>query len=481
MDIASPPAPSRRFPPAPAFGPFKRAVAAGLGLTLALAPIPSFAQTRTQTLSILRDAEIESLLADYARPLTNAAGVRPVKFVLVNDRTFNAFVADARNIFVNAGAVMEARTPNEIIGVIAHEVGHIQGGHIARLQQEVDNARLLSVAGMLIGAAGVAGAARGGSNIGNAGQGAAGVLSGSQELVRRTLLAYQRSEEQAADRAALTLLAKTGQSPRGMIDTFKRFAEQGVFISSRVDPYILSHPLPAERVANLDAAGRQSPHFDRRDPPALQTRHDLARAKFVGFLESSETVYRRYPPHDGSLAARYARAISTYRQGRGLDAVRQIDALIQAQPKNPWFHELKGQVLLESGRGPEAVAALRRAVALAPGEGLLRLMLGQALAATGDPKLAREAVRELSNAMQREPEAIEGYRHLASAYGRIGDIGMAELSGAQYYFAQQRWRDARTLAVRAKAKLPEGSPGWLKADDIDNHRPKRGTDRGEKD
>ncbi|MDJ1156705.1 M48 family metalloprotease [Chelatococcus sp. SYSU_G07232] len=436
---------------------------------MALSPLPAGAQQRT----IIRDTEIEQLMRDYVAPILKAAGIRSgsVKVVLIGDRSFNAFVADGRRIFINTGALIDSKTPNEVIGVLAHESGHIAGGHLARLREQIANAQILSVVGMLFGAAALAGSAAAGSRVGNAGYGGAGVLAGSQELVKRNLLAYARGEEQAADQAALRYLNATGQSPKGMLDTFRRFADEAIFRTASIDPYLQSHPMPQERIANLEALAKQSPNYSRKDPPTLQARHDLMRAKLVGFTERPETVLRRYPPSDGSLAARYARAISTYRSGRLMDAVAQIDGLIKEQPGNPYFWELKGQALLEGGRAREAVEPLRKAVSMAPSSALIRGMLGHALVATDNPAVMDEAIRELQNATQREPDSAENFRHLATAYARKGNIAMAELASAQYYFAQGEWSAAATQASRAQAKLPKGSPGWLKADDILTYQP----------
>lgn len=445
----------------------RNALAVLLAGAVALSPLPGAAQTRT----IIRDTEIEQLMRDYVAPILKAAGIRSgsVNVVLIGDRSFNAFVADGRRIFINTGALIDSRTPNEVIGVLAHEAGHIAGGHLARLREQIKNAQILSVVGMLFGAAALAGAA--GGRAGNAGAGAAGVMVGSQELVKRNLLAYARGEEQAADQAALRFLSATGQSPKGMLTTFKRFADESLFKLSSIDPYLQSHPMPQERIANLEALAQKSPHYGKADAPDLQARHDLVRAKLVGFTERADTVMRRYPMSDGSLAARYARAISTYRTGRLMDAVGQIDGLIRLQPNNPYFWELKGQALLEGGRAREAVEPLRKAVSLAPSSALIRGMLGHALVASDNPALVDEAIRELQNATQREPETSESFLHLSRAHARKGNIAMAELSAAQYYFAQGKWDEAATQASRAQTKLAKGSPAWLKADDILNYRP----------
>jgi predicted Zn-dependent protease len=450
-----------------------RRLAAGL-LSILLAAGPAAAQSQqARGTRIVRDAETEQLLRDYATPIFRAAGINAgaTKIILVNDRSFNAFVANGQKIFINVGALMDAETPNQVIGVLAHETGHIAGGHLARLREQVSNAQVLSVIGMLAGVGAVVGAANSGNDVGNPGMGAMGVLSGGQELVRRNLLSYQRSEEQAADLAAVRYLTATGQSPRGMIETFSRFADNGMFRSNSVDPYLLSHPLPMERISQLDRLAKQSPHFANKDSASLQARHDLMRAKLFGFVERSDTVVRRYPPHNTSAPARYARAVLAYKSGRLSEAVSAIDGLIAEQPGNAYFHELKGQALLESGRAREAVGPLRRAVSLAPGAVPIRAMLGHALVATGDNGSLDEAIRELTNATAREPDSPDGFRHLATAYGRKGNIGMAELASAQAYFSVGDLVNAQTQASRAMTKLKPGSAGYLKAEDILNYRP----------
>ena len=431
------------------------------------------ARAQSPKLSIVRDAETEELLRDYSGPIFRAAGInaKATKIILVNDRSFNAFVANGQKIFMNVGALMDAETPNEVIGVMAHETGHIAGGHLARLREQMANAQVLSVAGMLLGAGAAVGAATSGGRVGNAGTGAGGVFGGSQELVRRNLLSYQRSEEQAADQSAIRYLRASGQSPNGMLITFRRFADSGLFRTRSVDPYLVSHPLPDERVAQLETLAKQSPHFGTKDPPALQQRHDLMRAKLFGFVERPETVLRRYAPHDASVPARYARAVVAYKAGRSSEALSLVDGLIQGQPNYAYFHELKGQALLESGRAREAIAPLRRAVSLVPNAVPIRAMLGHALVASGDDRLLDEAIRELSNASQREPDGSEAYRHLATAYGRRGNIGQAELASAQAFMNAGDLKMAQTQASRAMGKLAPGSPGYLKAEDIFNYRP----------
>ncbi|MGC1694202.1 MAG: M48 family metalloprotease, partial [Pseudolabrys sp.] len=433
------------------------------------APEPARAQdAATRGAPLIRDTEIEQLMRDYSAPILKAAGLskQNVKIVILNDRTFNAFVMDGRHIFINAGALFDAKTPNEIIGVFAHETGHLAGGHLMRLREQLANAQTASIIALLAGV----GAAVAGARSGNGGAGV-GAIMAPQSVIQRSLLAYVRTQEDQADHAGVKFLNATGQSGRGMLDLFKRLGNEALFNTRYIDPYLQSHPLPPERVAALEVLVKASPYFDRKDSPELQLRHDLMRAKLSGFLDRPDTVARRYPLGDHSLPARYARAISTYRHGDLRDALPQIDGLIQTEPNNPYFHELKGQALLEGGRPADAVAPLRRAVTLAHGAPLIDIMLGQALIATNNTKNAEEAVPLLRAALSREPEAPDAYAQLAMAYGRKGDLANADLAAAQAAFNRGDVKTARQLASRAKTRLPVGSPAWVQADDIVNVKP----------
>jgi predicted Zn-dependent protease len=430
-----------------------------------LGPTPALAQV-PQGMPVIRDTEIENLLRDYARPILKAAGLakQNVKVVVLNDRAFNAFVMDGRHIFINAGALFDAKTPNEIIGVFAHETGHLAGGHLMKLREQLATAQTASVIALLAGIGAAVAGARSGSG-GNVG--AAAILA-PQSAIQRSLLAYVRTQEDQADHAGVKFLNATHQSPKGMLDLFTRLSNQSLFNSRYIDPYLQTHPMPAERVAALDQIAKTSPYFNVKDSPELQTRHDLMRAKLSGFLERADTVARRYPLGDHSLPARYARAISTYRHGDLRQAIGQIDSLIQTQPNNPYFYELKGQALLEGGRPAEAVQPLRHAVRLSHDAPLIEILLAQALIATNNKQVAEEAVSLLNSALTREPDAPEAYAQLAMAYGRKGDLAHADLASAQAAFARGDVATARQLASRAKTRLPIGSPAWVRADDIVN-------------
>ena len=426
----------------------------------------------TRGLPLIRDTEIEALMRDYARPILKTAGLaqQNVRVIILADRTFNAFVMDGRHIFVNAGTLFDAKTPNEVIGVFAHETGHLAGGHLLKLREQLANAQTASIIAMLAGVGAMVAGARsgGGSGMSNAG---AAVMTAPQSAIMRSLLAYVRTQEDQADHAGVKFLNETHQSPKGMVDLFKRLTNEMLFNTRYIDPYMQSHPMPADRVAALETLARASPYWDVKDPPELQLRHDMMRAKLAGFLESPDTVARRYPLGDHSLPARYAHAISTYRHADLRQAVTQIDGLIQSQPNNPYFHELKGQALLEGGRPADSVAPLRHAVQLSQGAPLIQIMLAQALIATNDKSVATEAVELLRSAVMREPDTPEAFSQLAMAYGRKGDLAQADLASAQAAFTRGDIITARQLATRAKTRLPIGSPAWVRADDIVNVKP----------
>ena len=446
--------------------PASCAVAVAAAAVVALASFPVRAQTGANAgIPMIRDAEIEQLLRDYTRPIFKAAGLdtQNVQVVIINDNEFNAFVMDAHRIFINTGALMQATTPNELIGVFSHECGHIIGGHLSKMRQELANVQTGMIVAMLLGVgAMVAGAHSSNIDMGNVG---AALFNAPQSLGMHTLLAYQRAQEEYADRVAVRLLTATGQSAKGMYDVFKHFRDEIMFSSSYIDPYAQNHPMPAERMAELENLVK-TPYWDKKDPPELQFRHDMMRAKLYGFTERPDTVLRRYPASDTSLPARYARAISAYRFGDPHSAIAQIDSLIQSMPNDPYFYELKGQALLEGGHPAEAIPPLRRAVQLAPTPALIQILLGQALVAENDVKLADEAIPILRTALLKEPEEADAYTTLAMAYGRKNDLADADLASAQAAFARGDNKTARELAERAKQRFPIGSPGWVRADDI---------------
>jgi predicted Zn-dependent protease len=427
---------------------------------------PAHAQG-ANNLPLVRDAEIETLLRDYTAPLFKAAGLGrgAVDIYIVNDPNFNAFVTGSR-MFVNTGALQTAETPNEIIGVLAHETGHITGGHMARLRDRVDRAGILMALSLLAGVGAIALGGEAGSAAGSA------LAMGGQSAILRDLLAYRRSEEIAADNSAVALLTRTGQSARGMLTTFERFNQNLLFSGSRVDPYLRSHPMPRERIALLEDMARKSKFFDVKDPPALQLRHDMARAKIAAYNNDARDLRGMFRSGPTSPAARYGLAIFYYLRGSTDEAVPIIDRLIAEQPNNPYLHEMKGEILLRGRRANEAATSFRKAISLeGNNSGLLRVELGHALLETRNPKLIGEAIREIKAGLSRDPTSPRGYGLLARAYGAIGENDLARAAAAEEAYFALRIKDAKQLAHLAQPKLKHGSPEWLRMQDIIDYKP----------
>jgi len=433
--------------------------------------VPSYSQGNVP---IVRDAEIEALVRDYARPIFKAAGISKsgVDIILVNNSSFNAFVA-GRRMFINTGALLQAETPNEIIGVIAHEAGHIADGHQDRLREQIARAQTMTVIASLLGVgAMVAGAATDAGGLASAG---AGLMAGGGEAARRGLMGYQRSEEAAADQAAIKYLEATGQSGKGMLVTFDRFQSALSLSGAKVDPYKVSHPMPRDRIANLERLVKASPNYEKKDSEELQQRHDMMRAKIAVYTQGQAAASRLFRKMPGSLPAQYGEAQAALLFGSPKNALKKADSLIKVQPNNPYFYELRGDILLRANQPAKAAEAYARAVQLDPAKsGILPISYGQALIATGKPDLVKKAVASIREGLSRDKENFNGYAYLAPAYNILGEVPEAELATAEGYFYGGNYQQATIFAMRAQQRFKRGEPSWVRAQDIINYKtPKR--------
>jgi predicted Zn-dependent protease len=446
----------------------RRLTALALAVVMALTSLP-VAPASAQNLPLIRDAEIEGLMRLYTKRIFEAAGINPgdVNVYLINDPRINAFVANGQRIFIHTGLLQQAKSPNDVIGVLAHETGHIAGGHLARMGLQLDRASNIAIITMLIGAAAMIGSGIAGQPKG--GQMGQGIMLGGPGLAQGMLLSYARAQESAADQAAVKLLDATGQSGKGMLDLFYKLSNQALASAQYTNPYALTHPMPLERVRNLERMVKASPYFDAADPPALVLRHQLMQAKLDGFLNSAQQVYRKYPTGDLSPPARYARAIAAFRGGDLQAALREIDTLIKLIPADPYFWELKGQALVESGKVAEAVAPLREAVRRLPKSGLIRMLLAQALLGINNQAATREALDNLRIAQRSEDDHPKVHLYMATAYARLGNLGMAELETAEAAYLRGDRELAAQQAKSAQKRFASGSPQWLRANDILNY------------
>lgn len=425
-------------------------------LSVALTAQPAMAQ------SVLRDAETEALFKDIARPLVIAAGLQPnnVQIILLGDKEINAFVAGGQAVYINSGLISAADNVNEVQGVIAHELGHITGGHIIRFGEGAKAATGITLLSLLLGAAAMAAGA------GDAGM---GVMMAGQQAAMGKFLAFTRTQEASADAAGVGFLRKAGISGRGSISFFQKLRSQEYRLSSSytdVDPYAQTHPLSADRAQRLEADYRQSPAWDKPTDPALEARFQRIKAKLVGYIEDPETTLSKYPESNQSIPARYARAYAWHKRAYPDRAAQEVEKLIAAAPHDPYFLELKGQILLESGKPKEALAPLREAVLQSNNQPLIASLFGHALIATEDPANFDEARKVLKLAVARDNDNPFAWYQLGIVYDREGDKPRAALATAERYNLEGNARLALASADAAMHGIPQGTPDYLRAQDI---------------
>jgi len=428
-----------------------RAIAAAVVIVLS---VPATAQ------SVLRDAETEALFNDVARPLIVAAGLTPasVQIVLVGDPEINAFAGGGQNVFIHSGLIENADTVNWLQGVIAHELGHISGGHNVRSGEAITRASHISILS-LIAAVGLAAAGAPDAGIAALGLGTAGAQA--------SVLSYSRNQESSADLAGAQFLAKAGLSGRGSIGFFHKL--QGLEYRAGVkqaNSYGRTHPLDGERIAVLETVYKASPAWNTPPDPALEARFQRVKAKLTGFVEEPARTFQLYPETLATEPARYAHAYAWHKSAYPGAAVRDVDALLAAHPADPFYLELKGQILLESGQAKAALPVLRAAVAAAPKQPLIATLLGHALITTEDPADFAEAKPLLRRAVVADRENPFAWYELGVVYDREGDTARASLATAERFDLEGDSARAAANAKVALAGLPAGSRDWLRADDI---------------
>jgi len=400
---------------------------------------------------IIRDAEIEGIIRTWWTPILRAASLDPqaTHIYIVQDPEINSFVAGGQNLFLNTGLLLRSQSPNQVVGIMAHETGHIAGGHLVRSDRAMTKAMIASIIAMAAGlAAGVAGH--------NSDAAAAGVLGGA-EMGERNFMAFSVGQEASADHAALSFLDRSHQSARGLLQFFEMLQQDEMLAGLKEDPYLRDHPLTQDRVNYVRDHVAHSQWSDAKDPPEWIEMHKIMKAKLDAFMNAPAQVLARYKADDQSIPARYARAIAYYRVPELKQALALIDGLIAAEPRNPYFQELKGQMLFENGHVADAVAPYQQAVALAPDSALLKIEAAQVELECEDAKLLGPAMVQLNEASHIESDNPDLWRFLAIAYGRTGNMGMMSLSLAEQSMANGDWRGARQQAARAIRLLPPGA------------------------
>ena len=438
------------------------AFAAGFAASMAATNLPALAQD--DGMSILRDTETEEMLQSYEAPLAKAAGLDPSPRVwLLGDPEVNAFASygdPGENIFILSGILMYVKTPNELIGVMAHETGHIKAGHLLRGEVGMEKATIPMLLSMIAGiAAALAGAGQAGM-----------VLMGlGQAVAMAQLNAFTRVQESTADQIAMQLLLATHQSPQGIYDTFSRFAQQDAQrdIRYKPDPFVANHPVDQARLADIQTKLEASPYRDVKDSPQVMHTFQMVQAKLAGYTLPVNEALARYPASDTSEPARYARTMIYLRQPQLQKALSEVASLIQDEPNNPYFYEVQGQIYLSMAKADQAIPAYQKAVNLKPiAAPQLRLALAVAQLATDRPDMSQQALSNLKIANLTENDDVFTWYETAQAYSNLKNEPMANLATAESYYSGGAWKQALQFATRARRDLPQGTADWQQANDI---------------
>ncbi len=428
-------------------------IAVLLGLLGLLSAQPAIAQ------SILRDAETEALMQEATAPLVRAAGLdaRNVQILVINDPSINAFVAGGQIVWVHSGLIATADNVNQIQGVVAHELGHIEGGHVIRSSEGIKEATGIQIVSMLLGAAAIAA---------GGGEAGMGIMAAGQQAAMGKYLAFSRAQESSADAAGARYLHTAGINGQGSLDFFKKLQNLEYRLYIPQDTYVRTHPLSSERIAALNNLYSGDAAWGKPSDPALEARFQRVKAKLVGFVGDPPRTLQLYPLSDTSIPARYARAYAYHKSAYTAQALAEVDALLKQQPHDPYFLELKGQVLLESGKPQAAIPPLREAVERTNGQPLIATLLGHALLATDDDKYLDEAERVLRNALARDNDNPFGWYAIGNVYQRKGDTARAALATAERYSMEGQSALAMRNAEIAMSGIKPDTPDYLRAQDI---------------
>ncbi|MEM7650843.1 MAG: M48 family metalloprotease [Pseudomonadota bacterium] len=432
-----------------------------LTLAVLLSPVTPSAQGGLPP--IIRDTEIENIFAEWATPLikTSEVGENGVNIVLVQSNQINAFVAGGANIFFYTGLIKKTDGPGEVIGVLAHELGHIAGGHLIAMQSALERASYESILGAVLGL--------GAAVLTGSGEAATAIIAGSQNIAGRRFLSHSRVNESSADQAAYEYMSRAEINPSGLASFLQKLENEELLPASQQSEYVRTHPITRNRILAADALIEKSPLKDQAMPERWVEQHARMKAKLVSFISPAQVAWA-YPEDDTSIAARYARSIAAYRLNDIPTALRGIDALIGAEPENPYFHELKGQMLVDFSRIEEAIGPYRKSVEMLPNAPLLRVALAHALIQSGnDQARLREAVTHLDRALIKESRSSRAHRLMATAQGRLGNESLAKLHLAEEAVLQRRYPYAKAQAESALQGFQTGSTEWIKTKDVLTH------------
>jgi predicted Zn-dependent protease len=412
-----------------------------------------------QGISLLQDTETERLVRSYEEPILSVAGIDPnaVKMYIVGDTSLNAFVAEGQNIFVNTGLFIQLKNPNEIIGVLAHETGHMAGGHLSRGSDAIAKAEIPMLLSMALGI---------GAAIAGAGEAAMVLMGVGQSAAAAQFFQFSRVQEATADQMGQKYLRAIHQSGMGMVNVFERMANEEAMIVKNPEQFATSHPASRDRVENMRTIAEGSPYRDVPDSPQAIHAFEMVKAKIIGYQLPVQDVLYRYPLTNKSAPARYARAMVYMRQPNLKAALEEINSLIKEEPKNPFFYEVLGQIYVSMSQPLKGVDPYQKSVNLMPDAPELRVALAAAQIATGQKAYEQKAIDNLKIALQQDSESPFGWYQMAQAYSDLGNPAMADLATAERYYSVGDLRKSAIFAMRSRQKLTKGSPDWERANDI---------------
>jgi predicted Zn-dependent protease len=407
--------------------------------------------------SVIRDAEIEDHLRALADPIFQAAGLDPgaVDLLIVQDQQLNAFVAGGQNLFINTGLLLRAESPEQVAGVLAHETGHIAGGHLSRAYLARDRAGTEMLIGSILG---LAAAAVGAPQLG------AAIAAGGLTVAQQGFLSFSRAQEQSADQAAITYLEALDLPPSGLLEFLRILETSSMRLDRGRNPFVRTHPLTQERLSFLELRDRNSPHHGQELDAQTQLGFARSKAKLAAFLGDPAVTLRSYG--GAGLVDRYAQAIAYYRIPDLPRALELVDGLIAEIPTDPYFHELKGQILFENGRTAEAIAPYREATRLVPEASMIRFGLARALLEQPGEESTAEAARHFAEVVRREPMNATGWRFLGIAEGRLGHHGASAMALTEAAVLRRDRQDARLYLARAEQNMTPADPAWLRLQDL---------------
>jgi len=412
-------------------------------------------------ISIIRDDETEKLLKEITDPIIRAVGLDSdsIEIVIVNDPSINAFVSGGQRIFIHTGLIAEADDVSTVIGVLAHEAGHIKGAHIIQKGSDYEKANYGAIAGYVLGLGSVLAGAPAEAGL--------AISSASQNIAMRNLLSYSRDYENAADTVALEVCKKIGVTPRGLVNLLRKIQSEQKISGDIVDKYMLTHPVSEERIKYIENYIKKHPEIDKKPAEEIQKKFLMVKAKIYGFLYSSKKTKQIYQGKTTDEAL-YALSVIKHREAKFSESDNYLNQLIARYPSNYYFYELRAQFLFERGKVDQSISEYRKVLIKLENSVLIRLKLANALLNKKDAASYQEAVSQLKAALLSEPRNISLTNQLGLAYGKLGNLGTSYLYFAESSIIAKNLNNAKFYLQKAERYINKASPEFIKLTELKN-------------